>query len=219
MSFYYFCKKCFKPYQEKEVEIDKLGHKIYDVVKGYCSEFCLGKDEHEEAEKFVDQLILDMLEYPYNRYNKNKRKEGEKPMTTARTYYQFDRQEFEQEISAIAQSRGLRVRNITQAKHDELQYEITTSNPAIRMIIFSTLSPRTGEARSNGSDAIRINFFTLNNNKELCYKKFKTRMLRIETVFKNIDKAVEEAQQWAYGDEAKKWLYAIGYRNFSNWKS
>jgi hypothetical protein len=190
------------PYKEKQVTYYKNESlyeneliPVYDLAEGKCIE-CSIIDEN----------------------NNNESIKKEKCDMTARTYYQFDRTEFEQELNAIAQSKGLKLRNITQDKHEELQYELTTKNPAVRLIIFSTLSPRSGEARSNGADAIRINFWAYDKEKKVCYKKFKTRILRIETVFKNIDKAVEEANEFVYGEEVKKWFYAMGYRNFESWK-
>jgi hypothetical protein len=191
------------PYLEKPVTYDnnypfnsENPIPVYDIAQGKCIE-CSIVDENKE----------------YNRSF-----EKEQCHMSARTYYQFSREEFEDEINSIAQSKGLRLRNITQDKHKELQYELTTINPAVRIIIYSTLSPRAEEARSVGEDAIRIMFWAFDKDKKVCYKKFKTRILRIQTVFKNIDKAIDEANTFVYGEEIKKWFYAMGHRNFADWK-
>jgi hypothetical protein len=135
-----------------------------------------------------------------------------------RTYHMFNREEFEKELNTIADIYSLKFREINPPHElEELKYEMTTRNPAVRMVIYSSLSRYAEEARDCGKDAVRISMWAFNKDGEPQYRKFKHCILRIETVFENVERAIGEAQRWVYGSEARQWLYALGFSSLNGY--
>ena len=128
----------------------------------------------------------------------------------AENYMKYDRKEFEKQIAIIADGHGLNVGDFTNKQGrqaEELVYELTTQNPLIRILIYSSVDARNGLAREVGGDAVRVNLYCKHKGKYY-YKKFKTHQ-RINTMFKNLNKSISAANDYSVGNEVEKWIYAV----------
>ena len=113
-----------------------------------------------------------------------------------RKYYQFSRKHFEYCIRGFLIENKLGfLRDITDEwieEHNktwERIYSISTKNRAVDIIVFSSLDLSTNHVRSNGEDAVRLVLRWKTKN-GFVFKKI-SKHLRIETLFKNIEKSVK----------------------------
>jgi hypothetical protein len=116
-------------------------------------------------------------------------------------YYQFSKKHFEYEL------RGLLIKNkagflndVTEEIDKESEfdiwehvYSITTKNKSVDILVFSSVSRKTGKVRDKGSDAVRLvlRWKTRNGN---VYKSL-GKHYRIKTLFKNLEKTILETQE------------------------
>lgn len=131
----------------------------------------------------------------------------------AENYMSYNRKEFEDGLLEIARNFGLQVGDYTEklgkAHIEERVYEVTTFDPRVRMLIYSSIDPRTNLSREVGGDAIRINFYCKGKDGKPYYKKFKKHQ-RINTMFSNISKSVSLVMDdMSVKDDIAKWLYAV----------
>jgi hypothetical protein len=134
-------------------------------------------------------------------------------MTMAENYMSYNRKEFEDGLLEIAGNFGLQVGDYTEkmgkAGMEERVYEVTTYDPRVRILIYSSIDPRTNVSREVGGDAIRINFYCKGKDGKLYYKKFKKHQ-RINTMFNNIMKSVSLVMcDMLVQKDIEKWLYAV----------
>lgn len=126
-------------------------------------------------------------------------------------YMSYNRKEFESGLLKIAKNLNLQVGDYTEKQGkqniEERVYEMTTPNPVIRILIYSSIDPRTNISREVGGDAIRINFYCKFNGKTY-YKKFKTHQ-RIKTMFDNIEKSIQEINKEKMKKELSNWIYKV----------
>lgn len=133
----------------------------------------------------------------------------------AETYMKYDRNTFEAELLKIADANGLLLGDFTEKQGrqhiEERVYEMTTQNPRIRILIYSSIDPHDGQSRDVGGDAVRVNLYCKYDGKHH-YKKYKKHQ-RIETLFVNLNKTIASAQEYVFGEDVKKWFYAISKNN------
>lgn len=126
-------------------------------------------------------------------------------------YMLYKREEFENQLRESANAYGLNFGDFSEKmgthKFEERVYEMTTKNPNVRILIYSSLDPRTDKSREVGGDAVRVNFYCSYKG-ELKYKKYKKHQ-RIETLFKNLHKTIGLANDFSESEDIKKWIYAI----------
>jgi hypothetical protein len=67
----------------------------------------------------------------------------------------------------------------------EYIYEVSTRNPSVKVIIFSSVDKRTQKTRDNGDDRVRLVLRWTNRKGEHVYKRL-ARHNRIETLFNNV---------------------------------
>lgn len=128
-------------------------------------------------------------------------------------YYQFSKKHFEYGVrEVLIQNKLGFLKNITEdyiAEGNntwEYIYSITTKNPSVDIIVFSSIDMRTNHVREHGNDAVRLVLRWKTKNGYV-YKKI-AKHLRIDTLFQNIKKSVEKAQNNVfnlnYSDFSKK---------------
>jgi hypothetical protein len=101
----------------------------------------------------------------------------------------------------------LKVKTVKKTGVYEIMYDLSTANPAIHCLIYSTIpSGQNNEARDAGKDAVRVQLW-IKTEDEVKFKNFKTHY-RTENFFKNLAKTIDEVQEYVNGDLAKKWLWA-----------
>lgn len=130
----------------------------------------------------------------------------------AENFMSYNRKEFEHGLTTIINKFGLQLGDYTEKQGkqniEERVYEISTYDPRVRILVYSSIDPRTNIAREIGGDAIRINFYCKNKGK-LYYKKFKKHQ-RINTMFNNIEKSIGFVMQdMLVQKEIGKWIYAV----------
>jgi hypothetical protein len=123
-------------------------------------------------------------------------------------YYEYTREEFESKLKEIVELHGYQIGDFTdKIKSVERVYEVTTKNPKVRMLIYSSLGVNGQTCADVGGDAVRVNFYCKHKGKYF-YKKFKKHQ-RIQTIFKNLEKTLFDANDYVLSNEVSKWLYAI----------
>lgn len=83
-------------------------------------------------------------------------------------------------------------------------YKITTRNRAVDIIVFSSVDIRTNQTRDCGDDAVRLVLRWKTKNGYV-YKRI-AKHLRIKTLFQNMKKSVEKAQNSVFN---------LNYKEFS----
>lgn len=83
-------------------------------------------------------------------------------------------------------------------------YKVTTKNPSVDIILFSSVDIRTDSVRNNSQDAVRL-VLRWKTKSGYVYKKL-AKHLRISTLFNNIQKTIEGAQ---------KQTFNLNYKEFS----
>ena len=111
-------------------------------------------------------------------------------------FRKFTKQQFINTLFKISETYGLSFpQDITNQipNTKEYVYQINTKNPVVKILIYSSISVKTGEMRNNGNDAVRIimKWHTKNGN----LHKHLAKHLRINTLFVNIRKTLVEANQ------------------------
>lgn len=126
----------------------------------------------------------------------------------------YNRKEFENGLKEIADKLGLQIGDYTEKQGkqnvEERVYELTTHIPVVRILVYSSIDPRTNISREVGGDAIRINLYCKYNGKTY-YKKYKKHQ-RVNTMFKNIDKSITSLVTESDSDfkkELDKWMKAV----------
>jgi hypothetical protein len=109
-------------------------------------------------------------------------------------YRQYSKAKFDYEL------RSLLIRNragfVTEIEHGESWehiYQITTKNPAINIIMFTSIDKRTGKTRNNGADRVRLVMAWTNRSGQTSYKRL-ARHNRIHTLFSNIESTLLNAK-------------------------
>lgn len=128
-----------------------------------------------------------------------------------RRYYKFSRKHFEYGMrSFLIKNRLGFFSDITQEFLNEGNdtweriYKVTTKNPSVDIVIFSSVDIRTDSVRDNSEDAVRLVLRWKTKNGYV-YKRL-AKHLRIKTLFDNIHKTIERSQ---------KEVFALNYREFS----
>jgi hypothetical protein len=83
-------------------------------------------------------------------------------------------------------------------------YDVTTANPAIHILIYSTLS-NGNESRDAGADAVRVQLW-IKTEEGTKFKNFKTHY-RTAGFFANLAETVDKIQEYVNSKEAGKWLW------------
>ena len=86
----------------------------------------------------------------------------------------------------------------------ERVYSISTRNRAVDILVYSSVDIRTNQTRDYGDDAVRLVLRWKTKNGYV-YKRI-AKHLRIETLFQNMKKSVEKAQNSVFN---------LNYREFS----
>lgn len=121
-------------------------------------------------------------------------------MNTNKRYYQFGRKHFEYEM------RGIVIKNkagfFTEITNDYLKegeklweriYKVSTKNPSVDIIIFSSIDIRTNFVREHSADAVRLVLRWKTKNGYV-YKRI-AKHLRIQTLFQNVEKSILKTQK------------------------
>jgi hypothetical protein len=132
------------------------------------------------------------------------------------TYVKRSKDEFEVHLACIVNTYGGAIRDLTDAYHArkgswERVYELTTSHPGVRLLVFSSIDIRTGEFRECGGDAVRIDRWMKTAKGNIGYRKVKTHP-RIGTLFFNMEKTVLEVNEWVLedgGSNVNKWAWGV----------
>lgn len=110
-------------------------------------------------------------------------------------YYKFCKKHFEYDLKGL----GLgKVENITEEwlasgnESWEHIYKLSTKNKSVDIIIFSSVDMRTNEVRENGADAVRL-VLRWTTRKGEVFKRI-GKHYRLDTLFKNMRRSIEEAQ-------------------------
>ena len=128
-----------------------------------------------------------------------------------RQYYQFGKKHFEYGVREFLISNKLGfLKDITESYIAEGNntwehvYSISTANKAVEIIMYSSVDVRTSHVREHGDDAVRLVLRWKTKNGYV-YKKL-AKHLRIQTLFNNVKKTVETAQQS---------VFKLNYKEFS----
>lgn len=107
-------------------------------------------------------------------------------------YYEFSKKHFEYELRGICIRNKFKVPVDITEEHKaeggdtwEYIYKIQTKNPAVSIIIFSSVSIKTSKVRENGADAVRV-VLKWETRKGTKYKAVHTHY-RIKTLFNNLE--------------------------------
>lgn len=128
-----------------------------------------------------------------------------------REYYKFSRKHFEYGIRKFLIENKLGyLSDITQEFLNEGNntceriYKITTKNPSVDIILFSSLTIKNDSVRDNSTDAVRlvVRWKTKNG---FVYKRL-AKHLRIKTLFDNVEKTISKAQKESFN---------LNYKEFS----
>ena len=87
-------------------------------------------------------------------------------------------------------------------------YKITTKNPSVDILLFSSIDIRTDKVRDHAQDAVRLVLRWKTKNGYV-YKRI-AKHLRIGTLFDNIHKSIKKAQEQVFN---------LNYREFSKDKN
>jgi hypothetical protein len=111
------------------------------------------------------------------------------------SYYKFTRKHFEYEL------RGILITNrlgkmldytddfIAQGNQTfEKIYKLKSPNPAVEVLVYSSVDVNENKVRSKGADAVRV-VLCWNTKKGKRYKRV-AKHLRIDTLFKNLEKTL-----------------------------
>lgn len=128
-----------------------------------------------------------------------------------KSYYKFSQKHFEYGVREFLIKNKLgfmseiteefQKENVTK----ERIYKITTKNPSVDIIVFSSVDVRTKSVRDHSADAVRLVLRWKTKNGYV-YKKL-AKHLRIETLFNNMKKSVEKAQCV---------VFKLNYKEFTN---
>lgn len=128
-----------------------------------------------------------------------------------RKYYQFSRKHFEYNIREFLINGNMGfLTNITDEYIAEGNntwenvYTISTANKSVQILVYSSVDIHTSAVREHGDDAVRLVLRWKTKNGYV-YKKL-AKHLRIETLFNNMKKTVETAQQSVFN---------LNYKEFS----
>lgn len=128
-----------------------------------------------------------------------------------RRYYQFGKKHFEWGVrNFLIENRLGFMKDITEEYiaegNDtwERVYSISTRNRAVDILVYSSVDIRTNRTRNCGDDAVRLVLRWKTRNGYV-YKRI-AKHLRIETLFQNMKKSVEKAQNSVFN---------LNYREFS----
>lgn len=119
-----------------------------------------------------------------------------------REYYQYGKKHFEFEMRRLLIENKLGfLSEITDEflsdKHTwERIYKVSTKNPSLDIIIFSSVDIRTNYVRDYSADAVRLVFRWKTKNGYV-YKKL-AKHLRLRTLFSNVKKTLESAQKQVF---------------------
>jgi hypothetical protein len=217
-TFYYFvhCETCTVAYLQLFTNTFKHG----DIISGHCNE-C-------KALGFFDGSIYSYIDNSFNdsysitrkltsrgiKISKQQRRNVSMP-----NYVSFTKDEFELELGTIANMNDMRIRTVTKPDVHEIMYDLSTANPAIHCLIYSTIPNQLYNemSRNAGEDAIRVNLW-IKTEEGVKFKKFK-RHYRTAGLFKNLAETIEHIQEWVNGGDAKKWLYAANLNARKNVKA
>jgi hypothetical protein len=129
----------------------------------------------------------------------------------ARQYYQFGKKHFEFGVREfLIKNRMGFLKDITAeyiaegGSTWENIYSISTANKSVEIIVFSSVDVRTSFVREHGDDAVRLVLRWKTKNGYV-YKSL-GKHLRIQTLFNNMKKTVEQAQ---------KTVFALNYKEFT----
>jgi hypothetical protein len=110
----------------------------------------------------------------------------------AKEYFKFSRKHFEYELRGILIHNKLgRMEDYTDEfiaegnQSFEKIYKLKSRNPAVEVLIYSSVDVTENKVRSKGSDAVRV-VLCWNTKKGKRYKRV-AKHLRIETLFKNLE--------------------------------
>jgi hypothetical protein len=120
------------------------------------------------------------------------------------SYYKFSRKHFEYEL------RGILINNrlgkmvdytdefINQGNQTfEKIYKLKSQNPAVEVLVYSSVDINENKVRSKGADAVRV-VLLWNTKNGKRYKRV-AKHLRLETLFKNLEKTLLGLREEVFG--------------------
>jgi len=128
----------------------------------------------------------------------------------AKKYKQFSKKQFEWELRNM--NLGW-MKDITEewlASGNETWeriYSISTKNKSVDIIIFSSVDMRTNHVREHGADMVRVVLRWKTKHGDV-FKKVQHRE-RIETLFKNLNATIKEAQSQVFDLNFKEFSKAV----------
>lgn len=131
-----------------------------------------------------------------------------------RKFYQYGRKHFEFCVRDLLISNQLGfLKDITDqyiadgGNTWETIYTISTKNKSVEILVFSSLDVRTSFVRDNGSDMVRIVLRWKTKNGYM-YKSLAHHQ-RIDTLFNNMKKTIEKAQQSVFNLQYKEFTKGV----------
>lgn len=128
-----------------------------------------------------------------------------------RQYYQFGKKHFEFNVreflinNRMGFLKDITAEYIAEGNQTwENVYTISTKNKSVEILVFSSVDVRTSYVRDHGADMVRLVLRWKTKNGYV-YKSLAHHQ-RIETLFNNMKKTVEKAQQS---------VFALNYKEFS----
>lgn len=128
-----------------------------------------------------------------------------------RQYYQFGKKHFEFSVreflinNRMGFLKDITAEYIAEGNQTwENVYTISTKNKSVEILVFSSVDVRTSYVRDHGADMVRLVLRWKTKNGYV-YKSLAHHQ-RIETLFNNMKKTVEKAQQS---------VFALNYKEFS----
>lgn len=133
----------------------------------------------------------------------------------SKRYRKFGKAEFEWNMRELKSSLGFRdflevtddlIRN--GYKINERVYLLRTANPSVNILIYSSIDKSNEKVRDIGNDAVRL-VLVWNTKKGRYFRKLH-KHLRIETIFKNMEKSLKEGKSEAESMKLKIWEFSEG---------
>jgi hypothetical protein len=111
-------------------------------------------------------------------------------------YKRYTKKQFEFLLRGLLIDNKLGFLNDVTSEHSntwEYIYEVSTRNPSVKIIIFSSVDKRTEKTRDNGDDRVRLIMRWTNRKGEHVYKRL-ARHNRIDTLFNNVKSTLLNAK-------------------------
>ena len=131
-----------------------------------------------------------------------------------KNYYQFSQAKFEYELKGILiKNKYGFMQDVTEKWLErgretwERIYMISTKNPSVKILVFSSIDIKTGKVRDIGNDSVKF-VMTWKTKKGVVYKKM-AHHYRIKTLFENVEKTLTQSQDQVFNLNYKEFSEAI----------